>query len=502
MKALLTKIAIRKAVGLYLGEHEVAVCRAVATPLGPVITSSACEPCTPENLAEVIERLLVPLLGPKRRVPVAVGLASSRVFFSTRLISTGGIITPESLLQKSLLSSNISIDDLTADMLRGTVNKMPIAHIAACRTKYMTGVVGILSKLGVRPYRAEPAPCALIRLADQQYRAPRRSKTVLRIFLGAHHGMAVLVAGGQPLTWKTFMLSPGMESFNILSITRGLVTQQKHFGVDVDLDYVIIHGRLELHERLQQEQLPSEIGTRVIWHAEPALDGVTHAYGLALGCLMQELKAFDLSRHLKARAPIMEIFPWGELGFAAAMMGIVAAVLVSQSMKLSRTYMSLKTANSQHVCLVGQNDARALEKDQKELEKKVQAMRSFIEGRIPWTTYMYELSKELPAKAELTSFIGKNSLTGSKKKGASDFEIEGKSPLQADGSIPSDVDEYLTKLSKNPLWLKNFATVTTDIKLPLTAKDARNDVDFTISCVAKSKDSGKSGKAGSAKSKK
>jgi hypothetical protein len=489
MKALLTKIAIRKAVGLYLGEHEVAVCRAVSTPMGPVMVASSCEPCTPENIAEVVERLLVPLLGKKRRTAVAVGVANSRIFFSTRLMNTGGLTTPEALLQKSLLSSNISIDDLTVDMLRGTVNKIPVAHIAACRTKYMAGVVGILSKLGVRPFRAEPAACALIRLVDQQYRAPRRSKTVLRIFLGANHGLAVLVSGGQPLTWKTFMLSPGMEGFAVLSIARGLVTQQKHYGVEADLDYVIIHGRPELHERLQQEQLPSEIGTRVLWHAGPALDGVANAYGLALGCLQQETKAFDLSRHLKARAPIKEIFPWGELSFAAGLIGVMAVVLGNDSMKLNRSYMAMKTANSQHVCLSATTDTASLDKDQKELQKKVESMRSFVEGRIPWTTYIYDLSMRLPPEAEITSFNGNNAMGGSKSKvGAGSFEILGKAPLQRDGSIPRDMDKYLTELPKDKHWLSDFSSVATEIQLPLAGKDTQNELNFSVKCKAKKKE--------------
>ena len=33
------------------------------------------------------------------------------------------------------------------------------------------------------------------------------------------------------------------SAFAILSAARGLATQQKHFGTEVALDYVLIHGR-------------------------------------------------------------------------------------------------------------------------------------------------------------------------------------------------------------------------------------------------------------------
>ena len=86
MKALLAKIAIRKGVGLYLGEHEVAVSKVAATPLGPVELVGVTAPYTPEDLPSVLERLLLPLVGRKRRVPVTVGLPGNRIFFGTRLI--------------------------------------------------------------------------------------------------------------------------------------------------------------------------------------------------------------------------------------------------------------------------------------------------------------------------------------------------------------------------------------------------------------------------------
>ena len=493
MKALLTKIALRKAVGLYLGEHEVAVCHAVQTPLGPVKVASSSEPCTTEDVAEVIERLLTPLLGQKRHPAVAVGIANSRVFFSTRPISAGGAATPEALLQKALLSSNLSVDDLTADMLKGTINKMPIAHVAACRTKYMSNVVAMLSRLGVRPYRAEPGPCALVRMAEQKYRAPRRSKIVLRVFLGDAQGLAVLVSGGQPTAWKTFSLSPGREGFAILSTTRVLGAQQKHFGIEVNLDYAMVHGRAELHEQLQQEQLPSEIGTRVLWHDGPSLEGASTAYGLALGCLAQDTKAFDLSRTLKARAPIKEIFPWGELSFAAGLIGLMGAVLGMHSMELNRSYMALKTANRQHLCLESA-DPRSLKKEKKELEKKVDAMRNFIEGRVLWTTYAHDISERLPAKAELTMFQGKTGGGRRRKGGNSAFELQGKAPLEPDGSIPPEIDDFLTQLPRDPLWQRDFSPVATEITLPLAGKEVRNEVDFSIQCTAKPKATAKSGK--------
>ena len=272
MRSLLAKVAVRKGVGLYLGEHDVAVSKIAATPLGPVELASASAPYTPEDLASVLERLLAPLLGRKRRVPVAVGLPSSRIFFGTRLIRAGSESSPEAVLQKALCSSNISVDDLTVDLLHGSVNKAPVTNVAACRKKYMAGVVATLTQMGVRPYRTEPSPCALVRLAAHQHHFPRRSKTVLCVFLNATQGLAVLVADGMPLGWRKFILPASGEGSAILCAARTLRTQHTFYGIDSSLDFAIIYGRPDLNARLQEEEFPTDMGTRVIWHEGPSFD--------------------------------------------------------------------------------------------------------------------------------------------------------------------------------------------------------------------------------------
>jgi len=481
MKALLTKIALHRAVGLYLGEHEATVCKAASTPLGPVLVESKTEPYTQETLAGVIEQLLSPLIGTKVRMPVAVGLAGSRLFFGTRMTRTDGSVTPEAELAKALYSSNLSADDLEVDLLRGRLNKLPVARILACRTKYISGLVGILGRLGVRPVRAEPATCALVRLAERLHGSPRRSKTVLRIFLGASQGLAVVVSGGLPIAWRTFVLPEFSESFAILSAMRGLETQRTHYGIESRLEYAIIHGRPDLHERLQQEQLPSEMKTRVIWEEGPAFEGADVAFGLALGCFSQEVAAFDLSRKLKARAPIKEIFPWKELAFTSTLVVGMGLVLGAHSMKLDDSLAALKAENSQYTCLAG-GDLGKLEKDKKDLEKKTESVQKFVDTRVLWTAYTEYLSRQLPAEAVINTFKGQNALNvgGKTKTAAGSLTIRGKAPLLDTGAIPREVDAFLVEVAKDPQWRRDFPSVTTDMRLAPAAATERPSLNFEI----------------------
>ena len=178
MKSLLAKMSMRKFVGLYLGEHEVAVSEVAVTPLGPVEIVSRTEPCPPNELLNVIERVLQSLQGGKqRRLQVAIGLPNSRVFFGTRPLRGAADTSPVGVMQKLLCSPNVTTDDLTIDMVKSNINKAAVATVTACRKKYMAAVLAVLQRCGAQACRTEPAPCALVRAAAKQHRPPRRATT-------------------------------------------------------------------------------------------------------------------------------------------------------------------------------------------------------------------------------------------------------------------------------------------------------------------------------------
>ena len=189
MKSLLRKIRIRKAVGLYLGEHEVAVGKMASTPVGPVEIASASEPCTPENLEEVLERLLTPLLGRKCRVPVAVGMAGSRTFFGTRLSARRRRKQPRSRTAEGALF---------VEHLRRRFGRRSAARHRRTSRPWRAWP---LAERGILPASWPPsAGWACGRSAPSRRPGPwcgwpnggiglpRRSKTALRVFLGDEPG--------------------------------------------------------------------------------------------------------------------------------------------------------------------------------------------------------------------------------------------------------------------------------------------------------------------------
>lgn len=423
MKSLLGKIAIRKFVGLSLGEHEVSASVVAVTPLGPVEILSRTEPCPPNELLGVIERVLQSLQGGRRRrLQIAIGLPNSRVFFGTRPIRTGpnanpADATPEAMVQKLLCSSNVSSDELTIDMIRSTVDKTPLASVGACRKKYMAAVLGVLQQFSAQVVRTEPVPCALVRAAARQHRAPRKAKTLLRIFLGADEGIAVLTVSGLPLAWRAFAMPSFSEGMSILSAARTLLSQSRYYEMATPLDYAIVHGRPDLHDRLQKEGLPTEIGTRMVWHETPALDGAAAAYGLAMGCINQNAPAFDLSRTMKPRPLLRDIFPWGELACECMLMAGMGLVLLNHSERVSSTYLSVKNECEGNK-LLASLDAAKLTKEKTDLKKRLESLHNFLDSRVTWTTYTRGIAASLPANVQLTQWNGVSAMASGRGGGA------------------------------------------------------------------------------------
>jgi hypothetical protein len=406
------------------------------------------------------------------------------LFFSTRLMAGGSANTAEAVLQKALLSSDISVDDLTADMVRGQVNRQPVTSVAACRRKYIASIVATLHGLRVRPFRAEPGPIALIRTAANQHRAPRRSKLLLSVFLGDTQGLAVVVSAGLPLAWRTFALRARMEGLAIMSMARTLGTQARNYGIETSWDYVVIHGRPDLHERLQQEQFATQIGTRVVWHEGPALDGKAMASGLAFGCLTPCHKAFDLSKTLKSRPSLWEVFPWWDLAFAGGLVFLMGVVLGARSMKLDESYLGIRVQSSQHKCLTAP-DTKRLQNEKKDLEEKIAVVQKFLDTRVAWSAYLRDISTRLPANIVLDSLEGKSPLDCGGRTPKKAFALRATVPPAKDGSTPREIDTFLNALRNHPLFRRDFGSPElTDItRSQAFGKTGPAGASFTIVCV-------------------
>jgi hypothetical protein len=281
------------------------------------------------------------------------------------------------------------------------------------------------------------------------------------------------------------MLPSFSEGLAILSAVRTLRTLNDHYGLESEIDYVTIHGRVDLHERLQKEQFATEVGIRVLWHEGPALGGAAMALGVALGCLAQNTKAFDLSKALKPRPSILEIFPWGELAFEVILVACMAGLLGVDSVKLEDAYAKTQSERSQHSCLYSIKPAH-WEKEAKKLEDKIEIVHKFLETQILWTSYMNDIPHQLPATTKLKSFKGicQPEITG-RSGGLKNLALQVMAPATPTGAVPHEINAILKSLRNDPVSQHDFSTVeVADMKMSEKLQ-ASTGASYSIKCSSK-----------------
>ena len=495
IKPLLARIGLPQAIGLYVDEREVTLSHVVATPWGPVEIARHGVPAASDAMGPLFEQLLEPIL-PKRKyrhVPVAIGLPAQRIYFATRPIqNVNANPSPHVLLREALRSTNVSVDEMVVDVIRAQPDKRAVASIAACDRKYLAEIVDSLAQCGVRPLRAEPAPCALLRTATDRHRAGRNAKVVLRISLSDREAVAVLVVGDLPVVWRSVTLGRGDEASAILSAGRSLLTVSKDCGIQSQLDSVMLHGRKDLGRLLDLDWLRRELDAPISWFDGPALEASEIAFGLALGGLKSTGRAFDLAGSIKSQATIWELIPWREAALQVALLVCMAMFLVDQGRTLKTNFAAIKAQNAKHTWMASMQDAQ-LEVEKRDLQEKAAAIRKFLDGRIRWTSYQRDLAASIPPEVFFTSFHGTCELpSNSKKRGRGDPKksliLRGAVSIPQDGFVPQEIDRLLEMLREHPMLNRDFPVVElAELKQFQYAADDVPLASFTVVCSPKGK---------------
>jgi hypothetical protein len=444
-------------------------------------------------MSPLFGRLLEPIL-PKRKyrsVPVAIGLPTERVYFATRPIQNANTNpSPHVLLREALRSTNVSVDEMVVDVIRAQPDRRPVASIAACNRKYLAEMIDALARCGVRPLRAEPAPCALLRTAADRHRTGRNAKVVLRISMGDREAVAVLVVNDLPVVWRSVALGRGDEASAILSAGRSLLTVSKDCGIESKLDSVMLHGRKDLGRLLDLDWLRRELAAPIRWFDGPALEPPEIAFGLALGCLKSTGRAFDLAGSVKSRATIWEIIPWREAALQVALLVCMAMFLGDHGRTLKSNCTAIQIRNAEHVWMASLQDTQ-MEVEKRDLQEKVASIRKFLDGRIRWTSYQRDLAASIPPEIFLTSFQGTSELPSAlKKRGKGDAKksliLRGAVSIPQNGFVPTEIDRLLNTFREHPMLKRDFPVVElVDLKQFQYAADDVPLAAFTIVCLPK-----------------
>jgi hypothetical protein len=476
----------RTIAGLYVDEHELTLCHMAVTPIGTKSLRQETVPYQADQLEETLRELLSPFLTKRGvRVPIAVGLPMLRVIFTSRpLPQNTKDPAPDVLLHEAMRSSNVNVDDMEVDMIKSQPGKQPLASLTACRRRYLAGLLSALGSCGVRPYRAEPSPFALVRLAASRYKTPRKSKAAIRIVLGEKQGVAVLIASGTPMAWRTFELAAGAEVSTVISAVKALMIVGRFRGEIPPADCVLIHGRPDLEYAFQADAFQEATGVQTRYYKDPAFDAGSVALGLAMGC-QQAGASFDLARALKPPAPLWELIPFGELATQIVLLVSITLYLHWRQQAVSRESVKIHAQAAKHAWMA-KIDEKKIEAEKKELGLKLEAVKEYLDTRILWSSYTRDLASNVPESIVLRAFAGQCDLEMGPKRAAKPkkslvFRLT--APITGSRVMPKEIDAYLDQLRADPLMSRDFPLIEIADLKSMQAVGGRAAADFTVKCL-------------------
>ena len=489
MKRLLLRHAPQRSIGLLVGGREVTMCVMASTPIGRLELARETEPRAPGPLDDQLGRMLGPWLDLKPRLRVVLGIPEIRVFHTAQALLPSSRKAPELWLHEALHSQGVRVEEMVIDVVEATVGRKAVAGLVSCRRKWLAEALEALAKHSARLVRAEPAPCALLRAAAVQLKAPRGSKLVARFVLGARQALGVLVAGGLPLHWRAFDLTPGSEAKALLSALLALRMQARGWQPDAGVDAVLIQGRPDLAAEFAPAELEARLGVRVARADEPGFDPASIARGLALGGLSDE-RGFDLARSTKPRESIGEIFPRADLIVQSALLAAALLLMNERARSLDASLASTR-ASLAKIHWLGSRQASDLEKEKKLRAQEHKTAQAFLASRVCWSGHVRDVASHLPARTRLTSVQGMGELEelgdgkGSGPAPRRTLLMRLDSPVPPNGETPREVDDLLGSLRDESLLGRDFPDIELkDLKATKTpGKGGESVASYSIVCL-------------------
>ncbi len=480
---------LRPAIGLIIDPQQVALSVVATTAVGRREVHRDLRFHAEDGLDAVLASMLKPWLPSatrrsRSRPWVQIGLPGSRIFQATVPINASNRHhSPQNFFLEAVQTTNLRAEDRIIDLVRFDLNKQSFACLAACPTALVSEQAEILERLDLRIASMEPAPSGLLRAGEHWSRTSRGSKFSLRIFLGAKKALGMAVAHGHPLFWHGFDLTPGEESKAILGAYSTLWMLARHSRITTPIDHVVIHGRPDLTLSLDADAFRARTRARLIRVSEPDYDLGTAAFGIALNNPLLQPASLDLGRAVKSQVSIADIFPWGELLVQGLMVAGVSLFLVATSMDMETRFRSTRTQSKVFPWLGDLAQAK-LDQEKKELEQRIKTVDTFIKSRVPWSAQLRTIALDTPDTTIITSLTGDGPMQGMapsaqmKKQMVVNFAT----PLARDGSMPSEVNELIARLRKEPVILKDFSSIEVT-GLRASESNGGKEVTYSVVCL-------------------
>jgi hypothetical protein len=493
MKALLSRCALRRSIGVVIEERRVAVSVVATTPLGRRQVFHTVQACDAEPPQTVLENVLAPWIkkgrGKKAKLGawVQAGVPESQVFQAVVPIThANSNAPPQTYFLEAVQATNVRAEERIIDLLKIEVGKHPLACVAASPRGTIASTLEILNAVGIRLGLAEPAPAALYRAGAFYQKAPRGSKLIARFFLGTQQAIGILAAGEQTLFWHTFDLPAGEEGTAILAANSTLWMLGRTSRISQPIDTVIVHGRPELELGQEPDAFQQRTGARLFRCPQPAYEPAAVAFGTALANPLADEFGHDLARALKPAVSIRDIFPWGELVLHAFLMAAVSLFLIGTAAEADSRLNAVRTQIRSFSWLKNQDQPK-LEAERRALQERLKVMEAFRGNRVGWSVLLRTVAAAVPETTTIKGLTGEAEVEAASKSGAKpkkQLVINFATPMADDGSVPREIDGFLAALRADPAIKRHFPLIeVSGLKANTSKRGERPFASYSVVCL-------------------
>jgi hypothetical protein len=488
------RLGIRPAIGLMIGQKQIAMSVTAATPRGRRVIARELQDCDEGSVEDVLGRMfeawVSPLgaKGPKRRPGTRLGLIESRAFQATLPITPANRQhTPQNFFLEAVQATNVRAEDRIVELLKIELNSRPLACVAASPRGVIESLIEMMSRLGTCVELIEPAPSALYRAGVYHRKAPRGSKLCARFFLGENQAIGILAAAAQPLFWHTFDVPAGEGTAAILAAYSTLWMMGRHARITVPIDTVIVHGRPDLTLTQQEDDFRQRTGARFIRCTEPNYDSAAVALGLALASPLTDDQGLDLARTLKPPVKLRDIFPYGEVVAHSVLLAVASLFLLGMTAETNHRLRSIGGALKAFPWITNQDQSK-LDAEKNEVQQRLKAISVFRDSRVSWAGSLRTIAATMPESTVITTLSGDAEIEAGSRSGPAKSKkklvVSFETPLAGNGSLPQEIDGFLASLRGDAKLRRHFPLIeVTGFRASAVKQGVRPSASYSIVCL-------------------
>ncbi|MGB7344007.1 MAG: hypothetical protein WBD20_07325 [Pirellulaceae bacterium] len=447
------------AIGVMFGQETLEGCRASRTVFGTVRYQHAKVSIKGGDIDVALAKLLAQLNAGSKPLPICAAIPTDECYFATRPTASGAAnASPRALLRESLRSTNSRLDQMAIDVINWQPDRRTVAGIVAAPIERIEAIRESVAATGHSLQRLEPAAACLISVAPDCEGRDHRNSMTTRVLLGEKQLLAATSRGTRAVYWQSLPLPAGDEATGIVSAIRSLGAANRACGIDRTPDYVVIHGRKQLHALMDQQWLEENIDADLRWVDAPSFTGQDVAKAMADKFMSDDDEGFDFVRQHRDPRQLRRVVPYKE----------IVAYVVAAAILFGVLWLRMGAITHQKTAIIASappmvGDGTDPKPERTLLSARATSVSQFLDKRVTWSGMLADITHSLPEGMRLTGIRGTAPMTKTSKKQSkvapAMLILQAETALNESGDMPNSLDGLTESIKQIPSVTRFFKKV-------------------------------------------